>query len=58
MFVVYVLPCRELFESEHVDDQPLETVVGVARVVAQDVFDAISESEQANTFFVRYFYDR
>lgn len=55
-FRVYVLMCSELFETDHVSNNPVESIVDKVSVLSLEEWKELSEEEQNRQFFCESFY--
>ena len=55
-FRVYVLMCSELFETDHVSNNPVESIVNKVSVLSLEEWKELSEEEQNRQFFCESFY--
>ena len=55
-FFVVGLKTRELFETDHVSNNPVESIVDTVSVLSPSEWESLSEEEQNRQFFCEFIY--
>lgn len=48
--------CRELFETDHIINNPVEAIVDKVKVVSLEEWNSLSDEEKDKQFFCEFFY--
>ena len=56
MFLYVGIRVRELFETDHVSNNPVESIVDIVNVVSPSEWESLSEEEKNRQFFCEFIY--